>query len=133
MALIGLFIGLFVVEGAIVLCAAFGAEWAEDRLDNGIAAAIICTLILAPIIGITLGCQYSSALSLEARIPMLAQTIEEQKELLGDCDQTLGSGLEGLEIKQTIQETIRDRNDLIASAQIRRRSGWYLFKPEVVW
>jgi len=61
----------------------------------------------------------------------LNTTIVEQTELIAS-DATLGQGLEGLEIKREIQQTIREKNDLIADMETRRRSAWYLFKPDLL-
>lgn len=131
MALIGLFVGMLVLAAAIIICVAVLAE--EDRKPAATIAGVICVFILAITFGQWFGHQYSEVLGVEERIPMLTETIEQQTALLAGLDQSVGSGLEGLEIKRTIQQTIRDRNDLIATARIMRRSAWYVFKPAVVW
>lgn len=76
--------------------------------------------------------QHGEALSIPIKIAALERTIEQQTALISD-DATLGQGLEGLEVKRTIQTTIRDLNDLIARAEYITISPWYIFKPDMSW
>ena len=75
------------------------------------------------------GGQYSESLRLPIQLEYLNTTIEEQEAYITFGDAGIGQGLEGMEIKREIQQTIRDRNDLIAEIEYRRVSPWYLFRP----
>ena len=86
-----------------------------------LAVTLIVALTLIP-------CQHAEALSIHMRIAALERTVEQQTALISS-DGTFGQGLEGLEMKRTIQETIRDLNDLIARAEYIEISPWYIFRP----
>lgn len=87
----------------------------------------VCLVLL--IFSIEMGSQYTEAIYLPLRLEALNGTIEEQSAFITIGEGTVAQGLEGLEIKREIQQTIRDRNELIATIRYRQRSPWYLFKP----
>jgi len=133
MALLGLLIGMVIVFGGLGILCMVRAVTDPDSYDTGgwIAGAIIFLAIglcpLSALIG-----QYQSSLALEERIPALIITISEQTALLAQ-EPTLGTGLEGLEIKREIQSNIKEKNELIAAGKVRIRSAWWYYKPIPAW
>lgn len=125
---------LFVALAAIAVSLVFwtmAKHKKQDRYDDwgiGVGLSIIGVVGCLLVFALTLGDQYEDAIHMPLRLEALSTTIIEQTELLADAA-TLGQGLEGLEIKREIQQTIRDRNELIATMGLRRLSLWYLFKP----
>ena len=128
---------LFVALTAIAVSLVFwtmSKHKQQERYDDwgvGVGVSIIGVVGCLIVFALTLGGQYEAAISMPLKLEALNVTIIEQTELLADAA-TLGQGLEGLEIKREIQQTIRDRNELIASIEVRRISLWYLFKPRAV-
>jgi len=101
-----------------------GAEW----LSALGSVLLIVALGISVLITIS---QHTTCLSIPFKIAALERTIEQQTALISD-DATLGQGLEGLEIKREIQNTIRDLNDLIAKAEYITISPWWMFKPQTM-
>ncbi len=94
-----------------------------------VASAIALAIALLALSG-TLADQYSSSINIPLQIEALTLTISEQSALISSRDVGLGNGLEGLEIKKTIQQAIRDKNDLVAKAKYINKNSWILFKVE---
>ena len=100
--------------------------------EIGITFSIIAILgIIGGIGGGGFGSQYAASIYLPLQLEALNATIEQQAEYITGIDATIGQGLEGMEIKREIQQTIRDRNMLLAQIEYRQVSPWYLFKPKV--
>ena len=102
--------------------------------DWGVGVGVSILAILAVIGGIGgggFGSQYAASIYLPLQLEALNATIEQQAEYITGIDATIGQGLEGMEIKREIQQTIRDRNMLLAQIEYRQVSPWYLFKPKV--
>ena len=124
------FIGAAIVM-VLLIAWTYTKQTSQSRYDawgQGVGCSIAGLLVCVFGLIAVLGYQYQSAISMPLRLDALNATIVEQTELLAS-DATLGQGLEGLEIKREIQQTIRERNELIANMETRRRSAWYLFKP----
>ena len=98
-------------------------EVGDTRIGLGIVGILIALglLILMP------ACQYSGNLALVYRLPAIERTIEEQIALVADGD--IGSGLEGLQMKQKIQDLLLEKNELLATYEVRQVSPWWFFKP----
>jgi hypothetical protein len=131
-------VSLGVVLGVVSLIAliagiVFGVKSAGRYWDVGPVVTVVFSAVILGmcclVFPITLGCQYSNALYMPQKLVALNATIEQQSAYITTGDATIGNGLEGLEIKREIQQTIRDRNMLIAQMEYRRLSPWYLFKP----
>jgi len=102
-------------------------EWAMGVIVS--CLAILAVLIVA---FISIGTQYSDTIYLPLHLDALSTTIEQQSAYItAGVDASIAQGLEGLEIKREIQQTIRERNELIATILYRQRSPWYLFRPEM--
>ena len=96
------------------------------------AFAVVLMLIgIVVVFPIIFGCQHGSSLYLPIKLIALNATIELQSEYITAGDAGIGAGLEGLEIKREIQQTIKERNLLIAEIEYRQISPWYYFKPEI--
>jgi len=132
MLAIFLFVGLIAIAVSVVFwtMAKFKKQGPYDSWGGGIAVGIFAVVGCLLAFALTLGDQYQSSIHMPLRLESLRVTITEQTELLADAA-TLGQGLEGLEIKREIQQTIRDKNELIAEIGLRRLSMWYLFKPRM--
>ena len=101
--------------------------WCSALIAIG-AVFLGLSCLVAPLV---LGCQYSDSLYMPQELAALNATIEQQSEYITTGDVAIGAGLEGLEIKREIQQTIRERNMLIAQIEYRQISPWYYFKPEL--
>ena len=102
-------------------------EWVMGIIFSSMA--VLAVLIVA---FTSIGTQYSDTIYLPLHLDALNATIEQQSAYItAGVDGSIAQGLEGLEIKREIQQTIRDRNELIATILYRQRSPWYLFKPEM--
>ena len=114
------------------LCAAGAvAFWCGVGEDvNNVLPALIFTLITILVVIVPIAGQHTRVLKLPLEISALQRTIDQQKELIA-IDATLGQGLEGLEVKREIQSNIRELNDLIATAEYRTISPWWMFKPNM--
>jgi len=100
--------------------------------EMGVAFSVIAILgIIGGICGGGFGSLYAASIYLPLQLEELNATIEQQAEYITGIDATIGQGLEGMEIKREIQQTIRDRNMLLAQIEYRQVSPWYLFKPKV--
>lgn len=120
-------LGLFFVVAALILedeCSY------DEEVGRQISFAFGLLFLIVP--GLFFAGQYSSNLKLEVRVPALTQSIAEQTALIAN-DATLGSGLEGLQMKEKIQDLIVQKNELIAQGKVRIRSVWWFFKPKPVW
>lgn len=85
-------------------------------------------IIASPMI---FGDQYSESISLPEKIAALEITIEQQKELLSDLEShDIVMGLEGLEMKKTIQNTILEYNTAIARLNSLNKNVFVYFKPK---
>lgn len=82
----------------------------------------LCLLILIP------ACEYSSNLTLIHRLPAIERTIVERTALIANGD--IGSGLEGMQMKQKIQDLLLEKNELLATYEVRQVSPWWIFKPK---
>jgi len=109
----------------------FRNQASRDDWGMGVAIAVCCILGVLGVFGCSFGSQYSAALYMPIRLEALNLTIEQQTEYIVGIDATVGQGLEGVEVKREIQQTIRARNELIAQMEYRRISPWYLFKPQM--
>jgi len=106
-------------------------EWYSDW-NVGFFLSCFAMLAVLIIALAGLGCQYSETIYLPLRLDALNTTIEQQSAYItAGVDGSIAQGLEGLEIKREIQQTIRERNELIATILYRQRSPWYLFRPEM--
>jgi len=128
MILLGLIIGGVVLAGLLFVATAI----ALGRDDDG-AAGVFFTLgvvVLAISIGLTceFGVQYGRAINVAETCRALQQTVIEQKALLANDDLTLGGGLEALEVRKTLLQTIRDYEDAKARVRYINRSAWWFFK-----
>ena len=125
---------LYLVLLALITIVFFWAKAKQESQDKydawGMGVGFAITGMIFCVLGffIHIGCQYEEAISMPLQLAALTVTIDEQTALLAD-EATLGQGLEGMEIKREIQQTIRDKNELIANIELRRASLWYLFKP----
>ncbi len=129
MILLGLIIGSIVL--AILLFVATGAMLGSD--DGEAAAGFFLFLgmsALAISIGLAceFGAQYGRAINAAETCRALRQTVIEQKALLANDDLTLGGGLEALEVRKTLLQTIRDYEDARARVRYINRSAWWFFK-----
>jgi len=133
---------LLVVVGVILLAAAIGFLFYTiykqknqndyDMWEMGVAFSVIAILgVIGGIGGGGFGSQYAASIYLPLKLEALNTTIEQQTEYIIGIDATIGQGLEGMEIKREIQQTIRDRNELLAQIEYRQVSPWYLFKPKM--
>jgi len=106
-------------------------QGAYDQWEVGVVFSWIgvAGVVLACVI--TFGCQYNGAILMPLNLEAMNVTIDQQSEYITLEGGTVAQGLEGLEIKREIQQTIRDRNMLIAEIEYRQRSSWYLFKPRM--
>jgi len=125
-----IYLVLLVVSVGLVVW--FIKKYKSDSYGEwGIGVFLSCFAVLAVLI-IALadfGTQYSSTIYLPLRLDALNTTIEQQSAYItAGVDGSIAQGLEGLEIKREIQQTIRDRNELIATILYRQRSPWYLFR-----
>ena len=121
--------GVF-VPFAIWLAVAGFRAYAKNDLDGwgriafGMVGTIvaICVLIFFP------SCQYTTNLTLVYRLPAIERTIEEQMALIENGD--IGSGLEGMQMKQKIQDLLLKKNELLATYEERQVSLWWFLKPQ---
>lgn len=97
--------------------------------------AFLCNLVGGVVLGVTivmamcvLGDQYNKAISIPNEIAALDATIAEQSAYISTGDVSLGSVLEGIEIKKALFSAISERNNLIATAKTIRRNSWVWFK-----
>ena len=104
-------------------------QTAYDMWQIGVVFSAIGTGLVLLVFTVMLGCQYSDGIYLPLKLEALTTTIEQQTEYISGIDATIGQGLEGLDIKREIQQTIRERNMLLAQIEYRQVSPWYLFKP----
>ena len=109
----------------------FTNQESYDTWAVGVVLAIIAILGVIGGFGGGIASQHSEALYMPIRLASLNLTIEQQTEYIVGIDVTVGQGLEGVEVKREIQQTIRDRNELIAQMEYRTISPWYLFKPDM--
>jgi len=106
-------------------------QGAYDTWEMGVGLSWIGVIGVVAACAITFGCQYNATISMPLNLEALNVTIEQQSEYITLDGGTVAQGLEGFEIKREIQQTIRDRNMLIAEIEYRQRSLWYLFKPRM--
>ena len=129
---------LTLIAGLFLLSSSFGFfaftlvkvsnQGAYQSWELGVTFAVIAILCVIGALASVLIDQYSESIYLPLRLDALNKTIGEQSEFITG-ENNVGVGLEGLAIKQEIQETIRERNELTATINYMRRSPWYLFKP----
>jgi len=126
MIVFGGVLGIFAIWSVVSGFSAKGGYSTSDgdaRVGFGTAGIIvaICVLISMPV------GQYSSNLTLVYRLPAIEKTIKEQTVLIANGD--IGSGLEGMQMKQKIQDLLLEKNELLATYEARQVSPWWMFKP----
>ena len=126
-----LYVVLIAFAGALLLwtISKYKRQGDYDTWEVGIVLSAVGVALCLLFFVITAGCQYHEALYMPLKLEALNITIVEQTEMIS-AEATLGQGLEGMEIKREIQQTIRDRNELLAQIELRHQSLWYLFKPQ---
>jgi len=91
---------------------------------------VLGAFVLAASIGLAceFGAQYGRTINAAETCRALRQTVIEQKALLANDDLTLGGGLEALEVRKTLLQTIRDYEDARVRVRYINRSAWWFFK-----
>jgi len=92
----------------------------KETLENIGVTFLLFAVIAAPIVGGFLGvayaCSYYGAIELVTTYDGYCQTIDEVEDLLLTYEQVdLASGLEAMQLKQTLSETIKLKNDCHAN------------------
>jgi len=92
----------------------------KDTLESIGVTLLLVAVIVAPIAGGFVGVNYAhsyyEALELVTRYDGYCQTIDEVEDLLLTYEQVdLASGLEAMQLKQTLSETIKLKNDCHAN------------------
>ena len=77
-----------------------------------IVAILLCVTLLLTITVST--CYWTDATSLPFKYQSAVKTVSEIKELLNRDNASIGDGLESLQLKQSIKESIKEKNDLRA-------------------
>ena len=105
---------------------------ASDVGNNLSIAGIVIFIAAVLIGGPVLVDQYNTSISLPEEIVGLNNTIAQQKEMLSEIgSKDIQLGLEGIEIKKTIQETIKEYNLALARARYLQKNAWVFFKPRL--
>jgi len=100
--------------------------------ENFRIAGVIILVIAMTTGGGVLVFQYNESRLLPEKIVGLNDTIVQQKEMLSEISsQDVQLGLEGIEIKKTIQETIKEYNLALARARYLQKNAWVFFKPRL--
>ena len=122
---------LLLIGGAVVK--SHSSDWNTQERGTHIASGGAITLILVAIIAVCwLGIQYADSLSLPAKVEALKDTITEQRAMLSTVSQQdIQLGLEGIQMKKTIQDTIREYNMTLARVRYLQRNPWVFFKPQL--
>ena len=133
MALIILFVLLGVVLVSTIVVSSI--QYNKDNYEEGwLAGVVLGSIILAVLlinIVVTISCQYNDSIYLPQKLIALNETISQQTEYVSNNDVSIGSGLEGTNIKKAIMDTIKERNQLIAEMRFRNISIWYIFKYDI--
>jgi len=110
------------ISGIVMLSSGYSDGW-------GVSAAIGGVLTAAMIIGIPIAfsSQHIQTLALPEQYAAVVASIEQQRELLA-VDPSLGTGLEGLEIKNKIADLIEKKENILATVRYINKSPWRLFK-----
>jgi len=107
----------------IVLCGIVYYGYAQRNRDRrtsrklseniaGVAVVILCvTLVVTALSAISL---WHIATTLPFEYQSAVKTVSEIKELLNRDNASIGDGLESLQLKQSIKEAIKEKNDLHA-------------------
>ena len=74
--------------------------------------------------------QYSIVVSIETSYPIVCNMIEEQTALLSGADAAFTEGLEGIEIKKVLAESIAKKADLKRRAAYINSNIMWLFKVD---
>jgi len=129
MILLGLIIGSIVSAVLLFVIAAVMLGDDDSEVEAGFFL-VLGMLALAISIGFTceFSAQYGRAINAAETCRALRQTVIEQKALLANDDLTLGGGLEALEVRKTLLQTIRDYEDAKARVRYINRSAWWFFK-----
>lgn len=130
MILLGLIIGSIILAVLLFVVAGAALERDEDEAAGVLVGLVI--FVLAASIGLAceFGAQYGRAINAAETCRALRQTVIEQKALLANEDLTLGGGLEALEVRKTLLQTIRNYEDAKARMRYINRSAWWFFKAE---
>ena len=98
---------------------------------GGVSFVILMALVFG--FGTAFIRQYSESVSLPQEIVALETTIMQQKELISEMgNDDLATGLEGIEVKKTIQGTIREYNFAVARLNYLNNNAWVYFKPRMI-
>lgn len=76
------------------------------------AVVLLCISLFLTIIATI--CYWTNATSLPFEYQSAVKTVDEIKELLNKDNASIGDGLESLQLKQSIKEAIKEKNDLHA-------------------
>lgn len=125
--LISLFVALTIFSFAMKIRIEKRNSYSEWHVP-GILCIIATVFCLAIFIGVSCD-QYNERIRLPFSINALSITISEQTSLLSGGS-GFADGLEGMQMKQSIQGAIRDKNDLIARARYINANPWFLFKVD---
>ena len=123
--------GLLFIIGMLV--GSITSDWDTQEMgSNAAIAGMIMFIIVAVVAACWLGSQYAESLFLPAKVQALRDTITEQKAMLSMISrQDIQLGLERMQMKKTIQDTIREYNLTLARVRYLQRNPWVFFKPQL--
>ena len=104
----------------------------DEEFTYVMFAVFLAALIFSAVVALpTAICQYNTALHMPFRIEALDKSIVQMREELASADSSFVQGMEGFQIKQSIQDAIVERNQILGVAKYYNRSSWFMFHVDI--